>query len=58
MTRRGLLQALTGWRTRTSARLVMASAPPHSGNRDLPNIVLSMTDDQGWGDTSYNRIRF
>jgi len=32
---------------------------PHSlfakdGNSQLPNIILCMTDDQGWGDTGYN----
>jgi len=27
---------------------------PGAGGRAKPNIILCMTDDQGWGDTSYN----
>jgi len=25
-----------------------------AGEQGNPNIILCMTDDQGWGDTSYN----
>jgi arylsulfatase A-like enzyme len=25
-----------------------------SSDRALPNVILCMTDDQGWGDTGYN----
>ena len=30
---------------------------PGAGGRAKPNIILCMTDDQGWGDTSYNGHR-
>lgn len=34
----------------SSSRLVLAS----TDKSDLPNVILTMTDDQGWGDTGYN----
>jgi arylsulfatase A-like enzyme len=40
ITRRSLLMGVSP--------LALAAKP------DLPNLVLMMTDDQGWGDTSYN----
>jgi arylsulfatase A-like enzyme len=38
------------------AALLAAPAPaaPSPGSADRPNVVLCMTDDQGWGDTGYN----
>jgi len=38
------------------AALLAAPAPaaPSLGPADRPNVVLCMTDDQGWGDTGYN----
>jgi len=34
---------------------LMASAPARAAeDSGKPNIILCMTDDQGWGDTSYN----
>jgi arylsulfatase A-like enzyme len=42
ITRRGFLTAAG------LAPLALAAA------QDRPNIILAMTDDQGWGDTSYN----
>jgi hypothetical protein len=33
------------------AGCVVSSALTHAA---LPNIVLCMADDQGWGDTAYN----
>ncbi|MEI7900180.1 MAG: sulfatase-like hydrolase/transferase [bacterium] len=35
-----------------------AGTPPVSGDRSSrPNIILCMTDDQGWGDVSYNGLK-
>jgi arylsulfatase A-like enzyme len=34
-----------------------AAAEPASAEAQRPNIVLCMTDDQGWGDVSYNGLR-
>ena len=31
-----------------------APSPPPAAER--PNIILCMTDDQGWGDVSYNGL--
>ena len=28
--------------------------PEGAASRDRPNVILAMTDDQGWGDTGYN----
>jgi arylsulfatase A-like enzyme len=39
---------------------LMAAAPVAAGekqNPPRPNIVLCMTDDQGWGDVSYNGLK-
>ncbi len=36
----------------------LALAAPESGERTgRPNIILCMTDDQGWGDVSYNGLK-
>jgi arylsulfatase A-like enzyme len=34
-----------------------APAGPSNGAAQRPNIVLCMTDDQGWGDVSYNGLK-
>ncbi|MCE9612409.1 MAG: sulfatase-like hydrolase/transferase [Chthoniobacter sp.] len=43
------------------AVLAVLLALPHPAaardNSTRPNIILCMTDDQGWGDTSYNGLR-
>jgi len=31
-----------------------SSAPSHTQPRDTPNIIVILTDDQGWGDIGYN----
>src|SRR5687768_3476326 len=52
ITRRGFLAGLGG------AGLALACAPwaraDEGGAR--PNFILCMTDDQGWGDVSYNGL--
>ena len=34
-----------------------AAAPPTATNSNRPNVILCMTDDQGWGDVSYNGLK-
>lgn len=34
--------------------IAVSSVVPPIGAAELPNIVLMMSDDQGWGETSYN----
>ncbi len=37
---------------------LLAPLPAHSAaTAARPNIILCMTDDQGWGDTSYNGLK-
>jgi len=38
------------------AALSLCSAPGHAAVAAKPNIILCMTDDQGWGDVSYNGL--
>lgn len=38
----------------SSAPLALAAARGTAAARRLPNIILAMSDDQGWGDTGYN----
>jgi arylsulfatase A-like enzyme len=35
---------------------VCAAEPPAAAAKARPNVVLCMTDDQGWGDVSYNGL--
>lgn len=54
ITRRGFLKA-TGF---CAAAIVMPScAVAEKSVKSKPNIILCMTDDQGWGDTGYNGHR-
>lgn len=38
----------------TATALLLCSLYGQAGFAEKPNIVLCMTDDQGWGDTAYN----
>ena len=55
LTRRTPAKGLgAGWLLSSSPRLLLATAARDARRKDAPNIVLAMTDDQGWGDTGYN----
>ena len=43
-----------GFRLWATALVVLPLANADVGAADRPNIILCMTDDQGWGDTGYN----
>ena len=51
LSRRRLLGLLGGAAGAAVGRGLRAGAPKSASK---PNIILCMTDDQGWGDTSYN----
>ena len=58
MDRRDFLQALgVGAAALSTGRLAARAALSSQARGNRPNIILCMTDDQGWGDVSYNGLK-
>jgi len=54
-TRRDFLRTLgVGAAALAAGRTLTASAATPAARANKPNVILCMTDDQGWGDTGYN----
>ena len=58
MDRRDFLQALgVGAVALSTGPLAARAALSSQARGNRPNIILCMTDDQGWGDVSYNGLK-
>ncbi|MCY2953763.1 MAG: sulfatase-like hydrolase/transferase [Planctomycetota bacterium] len=56
MNRRGFLKGCT-WAAAIGLSGRLGSAAESDTASQMPNIILCMTDDQGWGDVSYNGLK-
>ena len=54
MTRRSFLASVASAALAGPACAARAGRPEGAAPHDRPNVILAMTDDQGWGDTGYN----
>ena len=59
MTRRSFLASVASAALAVPGCAARSRAGQHesTASRDRPNVILAMTDDQGWGDTGYNGHR-
>ncbi|MCM2372674.1 sulfatase-like hydrolase/transferase [Rhodopirellula sp. ICT_H3.1] len=49
-----LVLVLCGWGSLTAGHAAAAETAPAEAASDVPNVIMLMSDDQGWGDVGFN----